>query len=132
MSQSASQAAIFYRDVEASGIVWTIKDQDGYPAPKNKDGVRSMPFWSSKSRVERIIRKVPAYENFEPVELDLNEFYNYWLQELKSAKQLVGVNWSGERAVGYDLNPETLINWIDQIRPRNRSLIDRIFGRRKK
>ena len=90
-----------------------------------------MPFWSSKSRVDRIVKNVPAYENFQPVELELNEFYDYWLQELKSAKQLVGVNWSGKRAAGYDLDPETLIKWIDQIRPRNRSLIDRILKRKK-
>lgn len=90
-----------------------------------------MPFWLSKSRTERIIENVPAYENFEPVELDLNEFYDCWLQELKSARQLVGVNWSGKRAVGYDLEPEILIKWIDQIRPINRSLIDRIMKGKK-
>jgi hypothetical protein len=116
MSQSASQAAIFYRDVEVSLKLWTIKDKDGFPAPKNRDGIRTMPFWSSKSRVEQIIDSVPAYKNFEPVEVNLNEFYNYWLQELKSDGQLVGINWSGKRAIGYDLAPETLIKWIDQIK----------------
>ncbi|ADY28800.1 DUF2750 domain-containing protein [Cellulophaga lytica] len=116
MSQSASQAAIFYRDVESSKKVWTIKDSGGFPAPKNRDGIRAMPFWSSKSRAEIIIKTVKAYKGFEPVELDLNTFYNYWLKILKSHKQLVGINWSGKKAVGYDIPPEHIINWIDKIR----------------
>ncbi|MCC5917776.1 MAG: DUF2750 domain-containing protein [Cryomorphaceae bacterium] len=131
MSQSASQASIFYRDVEATGKTWTTRDENGFPAPKNRDGIRSMPFWSSKSRVDRIIKNVPAYESFEPVEFDLTEFYDYWLQELKSAELMVGINWSGKQAVGYDLNPNTLIKWIDRIRPKNKSLIDKIFKRKK-
>lgn len=90
-----------------------------------------MPFWSSKSRVDRIIKNVPAYQNFEPVEVDLTEFYDHWLQELKSEKQLVGVNWSGKNAVGYDLDPEIFIKWIDHIRPNNKSLIDRILQKIK-
>lgn len=90
-----------------------------------------MPFWSSKARVERIINNVPAYVNFESVEVGLDDFRRYWLNELKSANQLVGINWSGKRAVGYDIDPETLIKWIDQIPPRNRSWIDRILNRNK-
>ena len=131
MGQSASQAAIFYRDVESSGKVWTIKDENGFPAPKNRDGVRSMPFWSSRSRTERIIKNVPAYNGFEPIELSLAHFYDYWLQELRSGNHLVGINWSGKRAVGYDLPPEFLIKWIDKIRPQQKSLIDRILKRER-
>lgn len=115
MTQAASQASAFYRDVEASRKVWTMKDDRGFPIPKNSQGTRSMPFWSSESRVTRIINNIPAYKSFKPVELDLIDFYNYWLPELKSAGQLVGINWSGKRAVGYDLSPEILIRWIDQI-----------------
>ncbi len=127
MSQSASQAAIFYRDVEKSHKLWTLKDKDGFPAPKNKNSIRTMPFWSSKPRVELIIQKVDAYKDFEPVEVDLERFYNYWLKELKSAGQLVGINWSGKRATGYDLPPEILIDWINKIRQPRETWIDRIL-----
>ena len=128
MSQSASQAAIFYRDVESSGKVWTIKDIGGFPAPKNSKGVRTMPFWSSESRAKIIIKSVPAYFGFEPVELDLDEFHNYWLMELKNQGQLVGINWSGKNAVGYDLPTDILINWIEKIKPKKKSILNKIFG----
>lgn len=51
MSQAASQAATFYREVAEKRIVWTMDDEGGYPALKTRSGRRSMPFWSSKPRV---------------------------------------------------------------------------------
>ena len=116
MSHSASQAAIFYRDVESSGKVWTIKDSGGFPAPKNSKGIRSMPFWSNKSRAEKIINSVPTYNGFHVIQIDIEEFYDYWLKELKVQGHLVGINWSGTKAIGYDLPPDNLIQWIDKLR----------------
>lgn len=127
MSQAASQAAIFYRDVEATGKLWTLKDEGGFPAPKNSEGIRTMPFWSSKSRVELIIKNVAAYNDFEPVEISIDEFYNCWLMKLKADGQLVGVNWSGKNAIGYDLKPEILIKWIREIRPVRSGWIKRLI-----
>ena len=59
-----------------------------------------------------IIKNVAAYKDFESVEMNIEDFYN-WLQLLKKENQLAGVNWSGKSAVGYDINPEALLNWID-------------------
>ena len=67
-----------------------------------------MPFWSSRSRVERIIASVPAYAGFEVDEIGLPAFLESWLPELERDDLLVGVNWSGPRAVGYDMTPGEL------------------------
>lgn len=106
MSQSAAQAAAFFKEVSESGVVWAIKDDNGFPAPLGESGVRAMPFWSSKRRVQEIIRNVPAYKNFLPVELELTVFKERWLAGLTKDKINVGVNWSGNCATGYDLNSE--------------------------
>lgn len=103
MSVAASQAWAFYREVARKRTVWTICDTGGYPAPKAPDGERAMPFWSSRSRVERIIRNVPAYAGFEPVEIAWEEFRDRWVPGLTADGLLVGVNWSGQWALGYDL-----------------------------
>lgn len=130
MSQSASQAAIFYQDVEKNKILFTIKDDKGYPAPMTSSGKRSMPFWSSKSRVEKIIKNVPAYNDFKPIEITLKEFYGYWLNELEKDDQLVGINWSGKNAVGYDLEPRYIKEWLDtrlpELQPTKRTVIGRL------
>ena len=116
MSQSASQAAAFYRDVAQFGRVWTVKDDGGYPAPKNQSGQRAQPFWSSASRVERIIDGVAAYAGFEPVEISWQEFRDNWVPGLAESGLLVGVNWSGKRATGYDLEPGAVVERVEAAR----------------
>lgn len=108
MSQAAPQAAAFYRDAVKHGNVWTLRDERGFPAPLNPEGYRAEPFWSSRSRVERVIKNVDAYKSFEPVEVPLDEFIARWLPALDRDGLRVGVNWSGPRAVGYDIEPQSV------------------------
>lgn len=120
MSGYAAQAAKFYIEVAESGIMWTIRDDHGFPAPMTASGKRAMPFWSSRSRVETIISNVPAYSGFRPEKVTYNKFIHYWVDELSRARQLVGVNWSGKHAKGFDLEPERVELSIEAER-RNRS-----------
>ena len=108
MSQAASQAWAFYREVAKTRTVWTVRDEGGFPAPLTSDGRRAQPFWSSRSRVERIIKTVPAYAVFEPYELSWEDYCKTFVPSLMKDGIKVGVNWSGKRAVGYDLEPERL------------------------
>ena len=103
MTQAASQAAAFYRDVAKARTVWTVRDDGGFPAPKTSSGKRAQPFWSSRSRVEKIIATIPAYASFQPFEVSWADFCDAWVPGLTRDGLLVGVNWSGTRALGYDL-----------------------------
>ena len=71
-------------------------------------GKRAQPFWSTRSRVEKIVKSVPAYSGFEPEEIPWERFCSFWIPELARDGYHVGVNWSGKRAVGYDLEPNEL------------------------
>jgi len=113
--QSASQAAAFYREVAVTGVVWTIRDDGGFPAPLRADGTRAQPFWSSRARVERIIETVAAYGGFLPVEIELSVFLDRWVPGLTKDGILVGVNWSGARATGYDLAPTRVAECISAV-----------------
>ena len=64
-----------------------------------------MPFWSTESRARRVIEGVEAYRSFEPVRLELEIFTGRWLAGLQTDGLIVGLNWSGERATGYDMKP---------------------------
>lgn len=105
MSISSAHAASFYKEVAASGRLWTVRDEKGFPAPPNGEGKRAMPFWSSKSRAERIIASVPAYAGFEPYELELHVFMERWIPGLSKDETLIGINWSGASASGFDVEP---------------------------
>jgi len=105
MSIYSVHSTAFYKEVAQNCCLWTIRDESGFPAPFNNDGKRAQPFWSSKSRVERIIANVEAYSGFEPVELKLQIFLERWIPGLTKDGILIGVNWSGNSATGFDISP---------------------------
>lgn len=113
MSQSSLHADAFYQEVVKHGKVWGIKDEKGIPAPIGESGQRAMPFWSSLKRAKAVIETVEAYAKFEAFEITLAEFSNKWLVGLENDGLLVGINWSGERAVGYDVHPMTVKQAIE-------------------
>ena len=109
----SADTAAFYRDVAACRRVWTVKDDRGFPAPRSSTGVRAQPFWSSLPRVQRIIGRVPAYSGFRPYEITWDEFRDHWIPLLIRDGMRVGVNWSGRRAAGFDLDPAFVQKWIE-------------------
>jgi len=113
MSNAASHAHAFYRQVADEKKVWTVKDAGGFPAPMNSEGKRAQPFWSSLSRVELIRKNVPAYADFEPHEISWDAFRDRWLPGLKKDGILIGVNWSGGRAKGYDIDSDVVLKAIE-------------------
>jgi hypothetical protein len=115
MSQAASQAWAFYREVAKTRVLWTVCDDGGFPAPMTSGGKRAQPFWSSRSRVEQIIKTVPAYSGFEPYEVSWEDFCKKWVPDFVKDHLLVGVNWSGKRAVGYDIEAENLVRSVEAV-----------------
>ena len=105
MSIAAPQAAAFFDEIVAHGAVWAIRDEGGFPAPRSGSGDRVMPFWSLESRARKIIDNVEAYQGFETFRLTLEAFENNWLVGMEEDGLLVGLNWAGKRAVGYDMAP---------------------------
>ena len=118
MSTSAAQASAFFREALAQGAVWSVTDDAGHPAPVNPDGQRSMPFWSKPSRAERIVDHVPAYAGFRVVRIGLDDWTSRWLPGLESDNILVGINWSGPRAQGYDMAPDDVLAQLEYRRQR--------------
>lgn len=105
MSIAAIHSAAFYREVAESLIIWAIQDEGGFPAPLLVNGKRSMPFWSSESRALKIIQSAPAYSSFTPVAIPWSLFCERWVPGLTKDGLLAGVNWSGTKAMGYDVEP---------------------------
>ena len=105
MTASAAQAEAFYGEVLHAGTVWTVCDASGIPAPKNGDGQRAMPFWSKESRAQKVVATVAAYSGFATQSVPLAEWRERWLPGLIKDGLMVGLNWSGASATGYDLLP---------------------------
>lgn len=114
MSQAAAQATAFFREVAVHHTIWTVREESGFPFPLNSEGRRAAPFWSSESRARRVIAQVPAYAGFTVVALTWEEVRDRWLPGLERDGFLVGINWTGERATGYDLEPRTVLERMEQ------------------
>jgi len=104
MSVSAAQAAAFYREVAESLRLWTIQDANGFPTSGG-----AQPFWSTLARANTILSKVPAYAAFTPVEISWADFCDRWAPGLEQDGIAVGVNWSGARATGYNVEPAAVV-----------------------
>ena len=116
MSQSASQAHAFYKEVGKTQVLYTLKDDRGFPAPITSSGRRAQPFWSSRSRVERIQSYAPAYSEFQVFEVSWNDFCRDFIPSFEHADLLVGVNWSGKNVTGYDLEPADVKKAVESYR----------------
>jgi hypothetical protein len=100
VSNAASQATAFYREVAVGRAVWTIRDDGGFPAPMNSDGQ---------------IATVPAYAAFRVVEVSWEDLRSRWMRGLAQDNIHVGVNWSGPEATGYDIAPEDVVRNVDAL-----------------
>ena len=105
MSVASTQAQKFFAEIVAHGNVWAIRDSEGFPAPTNRSGEQAMPFRSLESRAQKVIETVPAYKSFKPYRLSLTDFVEDWLTGMEKDGLVVGINWSGTRALGYDMSP---------------------------
>ncbi len=98
----------FVEAVRAGGQVLGLADDAGFPAPEVAGGVRAMPFWSRRSRAERVRSTVPAYRALAVVALPLELWRDRWLPGLAADGLRVGLDWSGPAAAGVDVDPDGL------------------------
>lgn len=117
MSLSGAHRAAFRREVTQQGHVFAIRDPEGFPAPAGDDGRRAVPFWSKPTRAQLIVQHVPAYRGFEVVPIPVEEWLSTWMTRLEHDSLLVGVNWAGVKATGYDLTPGQVLHWFAELEP---------------
>jgi len=113
MADPEIQAKTFYKQVAAARVVWTIRDEAGIPVPESDDDIRAMPFWSSRSLAELIIRNVEDYKDFHPIEISWQDFRDKWVPGLIKDGLLAGINWSGSEASGFDMSPVDVVKNVE-------------------
>ncbi|MBB4694914.1 DUF2750 domain-containing protein [Paractinoplanes abujensis] len=112
MSLSGAHRAAFRREAAGEGRVYSIRDGGGLAAPSVGAG-RAVPFWSKPTRAGRVVDQVEAYRGFEVVAVDVDEWLDEWLPGFERDGMLVGINWAGARATGYDLTPAQVRQWFE-------------------
>jgi hypothetical protein len=101
MSIAAAQYAKFMDQVAFERRAFSFTADDELLIYRSGNG-DTVPFWSSRSRLETIRRRLPKYGAYSLTEFSLGEFYDA-LERLEAEGLLVGVNWSGEQLTGYNV-----------------------------
>ncbi len=114
MSLSGAHKAAFRREAPPEGRVFSIRDDGGYLIAQDDEGHRALPFWSKSSRAKRAVTQVAAFEGFDVVEIPLDDWLREWLPGLERDGVLIGLNWAGPRATGFDLPPLQVASWMSE------------------
>jgi hypothetical protein len=117
MSISAAQYDTFREQVVAEERAFTFTDRGEllvYPARSGE----TVPFWSSRARLEQIQQRHSKYRQWEITELPFADFWRR-LDQLEREQVQVGINWSGAQLTGYNVPAaelrEGLRYWIDRL-----------------
>lgn len=114
MSASA-KAHAFYKDVSAKQRIWVL-GREGQPIfTVSADGKRVFPVWSSDTRVKKIISAVPAYADCVVLSCTWECFVAETAPLLEQQGILLGVNWAGQNASGFDLSAKLVIEQVNSI-----------------
>ena len=118
MSAAASHYATFKEQAAREGRVYTFT-ADGEYLVFPVHGAEVVPFWSSRSRLEKVAKDHPKYRQHQIKELALADFMR-WLPDLGKDGIRIGANWSGKKLTGYDVDAGELIAglqyWLDKLK----------------
>ena len=111
MSEPLLLAAL--SEIAESECIFTIQDAQGIPTTENSEGEKTMPFWSSDAKAQSFIESMDGYKEFTILPIEWRVFAEKWVPGLDADKLLAGLNWEGEGAKGFDLEPFELLEKVE-------------------
>ena len=116
MSNAGAQAHKFYEEVAKNRVLWVAKDieRDKFLEFDIANDEVSIPLWSSKSRVQRIIKLNPdLLEGLVPFEIEWDDFLEKYAPKLNEKNRKIGVNLSGKNITGFDRDINGVIQSVE-------------------
>ena len=101
---AGAHAHKFFKEVASTNSVWTLGHGES-PVFIESSGTRVQPLWSSRKRVEKIVATAKGYEKCTILGMDWSQFESMWIEHLSKEGVLLGINWSGPNANGYEMLP---------------------------
>ena len=120
MTTNETRWEIFVEEVASSDLIWTIEKNGEFVTSPNRNGTKCFPWWSSRERVLKQIKDVPAYKGYVQSGYEWSTFLREWVPSLKEARCLLGINYAGEENTGFDLPIDEVINAITQTKSSNK------------
>lgn len=115
----SNHAEAFYREVFASGELFGVEHEETGPVVWHLAGdVHARPFWSARSRAVRMLDGPLRRKGLVIQVMTWPEFVGSVVPSMEAEGLLVGVNWAGMRARGYNLEPRAVVEAVEQLRRR--------------
>jgi hypothetical protein len=103
----------FVQRVVASGIVWGLKDDEGWVTSSSTNDETDrpiMPFWSDRAYAKQCASD--EWSEYEPTQIPLDLFIEHWLPGMHGDGYLVGTNWNAQLS-GHEIEPLQLLEEIN-------------------
>jgi hypothetical protein len=88
----------FLIDIKATQLLWALQDKCSNdwvvldsPTFENTD---VMPVWSSKSFAQ--LHCVDEWQDYQPCQISLADWFEFWLEDLNEDGVIIGINWQGD------------------------------------
>ena len=116
MTEFDNRLTGFFDRIVATGELFTFMDDEGIVTPKNQDGERAMPYWSSLQGVHGLLSTLDGDMGYRPIRIALAEFERAWLPGIARDGYLIGIDWVGKPPSGYDLPPQDFRRHLERAR----------------
>jgi hypothetical protein len=110
---AGTQAHTFFREVAETGDVWSLGDGQSMFVVLSESGARVFPLWSSRRRAQRIVDTNRGYASCKVLGSSWSNFLDNWVAILERDGILVGVNWTGAHASGFEMPVKLLVSQIE-------------------
>ena len=87
LTQSTTAQSVWALQDKASED-WVVLDSPNF------ENAEVMPVWSTKELAQ--VHCVQEWQEFEPSEISITDWLDYWLEDLKEDDIVIGVNWAEE------------------------------------
>ena len=110
---AGTQAHAFFEEVAETGDVWSLGGRQSMFVVLSESGTRVYPLWSSRRRAQKIVDTVPGYAGCKVLGSSWSNFVDNWVAILERDGVLVGINWTGANAKGFELPVKLLVSEME-------------------
>jgi len=95
MTDKQTVTATFINDVKTSQTLWALQEPESgnYVVIDsiNFENTDVMPLWSSIELAKSLC--IDEWQNYQPAEISVSEWMEFWIEDLNEDNIIIGVNW---------------------------------------
>ncbi len=110
----ANNLALFIAEVKGLGQLWGLQHGDDWVVCDSAEVEQTdvLPLWSSESYARA--HCVEEWQDYQPVAISLDDFFDEWVNDLQGDGVLIGTNWNADME-GAEVDPIELAKELARV-----------------